>query len=69
MGLDIIWNIHHKSLRKKGIDILTSGKGKFRLRKMAEKIITCGRRRIDGGHNVGPNVAVLDVSLRSGDVT
>ena len=69
MGLEIIWNIHRKSLRQKGIDLLTSGKGKFGLRKMAEKIRTCGRRRIDGGHNIGSNIAVLDFCLRSGDVT
>ena len=40
---------------------------------MAEKIRTCGRRRIDGGHNVvcnvGPNVAVLDVGLRNENVS
>ena len=39
---------------------------------MVEKIRTCGRKGIDGGHNVvcdvGPNVAVLDVCFRSGDV-
>ena len=26
-------------------------------------------KRIDGGHNIGPNVAILDVGLMSGDVT
>ena len=40
---------------------------------MAEKIRTCGRRRIDGGHNVvcnvGSNVAVLDVGLRNENVS
>ena len=39
---------------------------------MIEKIRTCGKRRIDGGHNivydVGPNVVVLNVGLKSGDV-
>ena len=72
MGLEIIWNIHRKSLQKKGIDLITSARGKFGLWKMAEKIRTYGRRRIDGGHNVvcdvDPNVIVLDVGLRSGDV-
>ena len=52
--------------------LLTNAGGKFELWKMAEKIKTCGKRRIDGGHNVvcdlDPNVAVLDVGLRSGDV-
>ena len=39
---------------------------------MVEKIRTCFRRRIDGGHNVvcdvGPNVVVLDVDLRNNNV-
>ena len=39
---------------------------------MVEKIRTYGGRRIDGGQNVlydvGPNVTVLDFSLRSNDV-
>ena len=65
MGLEITWNIHRKSLRQKGRDLLTSAEGKFELWKMDEKIRTCGRRRIDGGHNFvydfGPNVAVFDV--------
>ena len=73
MGLKIIWNIRRKSLQQKRIDLLTSARGKFGLWKMTEKIRTCGRRRIDGGHNivydVGSNVAVLDISLRSGGVT
>ena len=30
MGLEIIWNIHRKSLRQKGTD-LTNARGKFRL--------------------------------------
>ena len=42
------------TLTKEGTDLLTSAEGKFRLWKMAEKIRTCGRRRIDGGHNVDP---------------
>ena len=72
MELEIIWNIHRKSLRQKGIDLLTSARGKFGLRKMAEKIKSCDRRRIDRGHNVvcdvGSNVAILEIGLRSGDV-
>ena len=72
MGLEIIWNIHCKSLRQKETDLLTSARGKFGPWKMVEKIKTCNRRRIDGGHNVvynvGPNVTVLDVGLRSSDV-
>ena len=36
---------------------------------MTEKIRSCDRKRIDGGHNVGPNVADLDVCLMSDDVT
>ena len=72
MGLEIIWNIHRKSLRQKGTDLLTSARGKFKLWKMAEKIRTCSRRRIDESHNVvynvGPNVVVLDFGLRSDDV-
>ena len=38
MGLDIIWNIHCKSLKKKGTDQLTNARGMFGLWKMAEKI-------------------------------
>ena len=72
MGLEIIWNIHCKSLRQKGTNLFTSARGKFKLWKMAEKIKTCSRRRIDGGHNVvcdvGPNVVILDVGLRSSDI-
>ena len=72
VGLEVICNIHCKSLRKKETSLLTSARGKFGLWKMVEKIKTCGRRRIDGGHkvicNVGPNAAVLNVGLRSGDV-
>ena len=60
------------TLTKEGTYLLTSAGGKFGLWKMIQKIRTCGRRRINGGHNVvcdvGPNVTVLDVSLRSGDV-
>ena len=60
-------------LKKKGTNLLTSARGKFGLCKMAEKIRTCDRRRINGSHNVvcdvGPNVVVLDVGLRSSDVT
>ena len=60
------------TLTKEGIDLLTSVGGKFELWKMAEKIKTCGRRRINGGHNVvcdfNPNVVVLNIGLRSGDV-
>ena len=72
IGLEIIWNIHRKSLRQKGTYLLTNAGGKFRLWKMAEKIITCSRRRIDGCHNVvcgfGLNITVFDVGLRSCDV-
>ena len=73
MGLEIIWNIHCKSLQQKGTDLLTSARDKFWLWKMAKKKIkTCDKRRINGGHNVvgdvGQNVAVLDVGLRSGNV-
>ena len=72
LGLEIIWNIHRKSLRQKEIDLLTSARGKFGPWKMAEKIKTCDRRRIDGGqnvvYNIGPNFTVVDVGLRSGDV-
>ena len=72
MRLEIIWNIHCKSLRQKGIVLLISARGKFGLWKMAEKIKTCSRMRIDGGHNVvcdiGTNAAFLDVSLGCGDV-
>ena len=72
MDLEIIWNIHCKSLQQKGTDLLTSARGKFGLWKMAEKIKTCGIRRIDGGHNVvydiSPNVTFLDIGLRSGNV-
>ena len=39
---------------------------------MAEKIKTCGKRRINGDHNVGYdvglNIVVYNVGLRSGDV-
>ena len=73
MRLEIIWNIHRKSLRQKGTNLLTSAKGKFELWKMVEKIKTCSRRRIDGGYNVvcnvGPNVVILNVGLRSGNVS
>ena len=69
IGLEIIWNIHRKSLRQKGTDQLTSARGKFGLWKMAEKIRTCGRKKINGGHNVSPNMTNLDISLMSGDVT
>ena len=73
MRLEIIWNIHRKSLRQKGINLLTSARGKFRMWNMAgKKIRTYERRRIDGSHNVVydvvPNVAVLDVGLRNNDV-
>ena len=72
MGLEIIWNIHCKSLRKKGTNLLTSARGKFGLWKMAKKIRTCNKRRVDGGHNVvcnvELNVIILDVGLRSGHV-
>ena len=71
--LEVIWNIHRKSLRQKGMDLLTNARGEFMSWKMAEKIRTCGIRRSDGGHNVGcdvgSNVAVCDVGLRSGNVT
>ena len=71
--LEFIWNIRRKSLRQKGMDLLTNARGEFVLWKMAEKIRTCGRRRSDGGHNVGcdvgSNVAVRDVGLRSGNIT
>ena len=72
MGLEIIWNIHRKLLRQKETDLLTGARGKFGLWKMAEKFITCSKRRINGGHNVvcnvGPNVTVLDVGLRNDDL-
>ena len=72
MGLEIIWNINCKSLRQKGTDLLTGVRGKFELWKMAKKNQNSHIRSIDGGHNivcdVGLNVAVLDVDLRSGDV-
>ena len=72
MGLEIIWYIHHKSLQQKRTDLLTSARAKFKLWKMAEKIKTYSRIRIDGGHNVvynvRPNVAVLDFGLRNDDV-
>ena len=71
-GFEIIWNIHCKSLQQKGTDLLTNARGKFGLWKMVKKIRTCGKRRIDGGHNivygVGLNVTVLDDGLRSGVV-
>ena len=56
------------TLTKEGTDLLTRTGGKFGLWKMAEKIRTCGIRRIDGGHNADSNVVVLDVKLRSGNV-
>ena len=72
MVVEIIWNIHYKSLRQKRINLLTSTRGKFGLWKMAQKIRTCGRRRIDGGHNVifnvCPNFIVLDIDLGNDDV-
>ena len=40
------------TLTKEGTDLLTSAGGKFRMSKMAEKIRTYGKRKIDGGHNV-----------------
>ena len=73
MGLEIIWNIHCKSLRQKGTNLLTNARGKFKLWKMAEKIRTCDIRRIDRDHNfvcdVGLNVTILDVGLRRSDVS
>ena len=61
---EVIWNIHHKSIRQKGMNLLTTAKGEFGLWKMVEKIRTYGRRS-DGGNNVGcdvfSNVAVCDV--------
>ena len=72
MKLEIIWNIHRKPLRKKGTYLLTRARGKFGLWKMAEKIKTCDKRRIDEGHNivcnVGLKVTFLDVCLRNDDV-
>ena len=71
--LEIIWNIHVKSFPQKGTYLLTSARGKFgcgRWPKILE--LTVEGSRIDGGHNVvcdiDPNVAVLDISLRRGDV-
>ena len=72
MRLEIIWNIHRKSLRQRGTNLLTSVRGKYGQWKMDKKFRTCDRRRIDGGNNivcnVGLNVVVLDVGLRSSDV-
>ena len=55
------------------MDLLTSAREEFGLWKMAEKIRTCGRRRSNGGHNVGCDVGlhviVRDVDLRSSDVS
>ena len=56
------------TLTKEGIYLLTSAGGKFELWKMVEKIRTCGRMRIDGGHNVICDIVVLDVVLRNYDV-
>ena len=57
------------TLTKEGTYLLTSAGGRFGLWKMAEKIRTCSKRRINGGHNVvydvSPNVADLNVGLRS----
>ena len=39
--LEVIWNIHCKSLQQKKTDILTRARGKFGLWKMVEKIKTC----------------------------
>ena len=63
MGLEIILNIHRKSLRKKWTNLLTNARGEFGLWKIAKKIRTYSRRRIDGSHNV-----ISDVGLRSDDV-
>ena len=69
---EVIWNIHHKSIRQKGMNLLTTVKGEFGFWKMVEKIRTYGRRS-DGGNNVGcdvcSNVAICDVGLRSNNVT
>ena len=69
MVLEIMWNIHCKSLRKKGQIYLPVQEVSFRA--VDEKIRTCGRRRIDRGHNVvcdiGSNVTVLDVGFKIGD--
>ena len=50
------------TLTKEWTNLLTSAGDKFGLLKMAEKIKTCDRRTINGGHNIIWDVAPMSPS-------